>query len=262
MKKKLFFSLIFLLILSLGLFWRQFNLSVPKEKVLIDSVSISQDQSVAQSEVKNSVPAQAEDTKKTEDVKVPFTSQAPLANWSDERFQNGCEEASVVMAMRWIQNKPFSSPTDAQQEIVNIGNFEEKTFGNFIDASAQQVGQILSQFYNFNNFTIKNNPTLADLKTELAKGNIILVPAFGQALKNPNFTKPGPITHMLVVVGYDEKTKEFITNDPGTKKGQNYRYNENVLFDAVWAYPAGKIHPDPPKNTSQKVMLVVLRNVL
>ena len=89
-----------------------------------------------------------------------------------------------------------------------------------------------------------------------------MVPAFGQALKNPNFAKPGPITHMLVVVGYDEKTKEFITNDPGTKRGQNYRYNENVLFDAVWAYPAGKIHPDPPKNTSQKVMLVVLRNVL
>lgn len=208
-------------------------------------------------EIKNDKQFQAEQIKQT---KVPFTSQAPLGDWSDLRNQNGCEEASVAMAMRWVKDKTFSSPSDAQQEIFDIAKFEEKAFGTFVDATVADVGKILTELYGFKNFAIKEDIVLDDLKNELEKGSIILVPAYGRALKNPYYTQPGPITHMLVLVGYDQETKEFITNDPGTKRGNGYRYNEKVLFDAVWAYPGGQEHSQPPKSTERKSMLIIMHN--
>src|SRR3989344_3566435 len=30
-------------------------------------------------------------------LEVPFTSQAPRANWAEPRFQDGCEEAAGIM---------------------------------------------------------------------------------------------------------------------------------------------------------------------
>jgi len=190
--------------------------------------------------------------------KIPFTSQAPTGDWNDSRFQDGCEEASIAMVIRWVQGTTFSSPQDATQEIFDIAKFEDKTFGHHIDSSVDDAGRIFSQHYGYEDFVIKKDFTLEDLRSDLEKGNILLVPVFGQALKNPNFTPPGPIAHMLVVVGWDEKTKEFITNDPGTKRGDGYRYNEKILFDAIWAYPSGKNHSNPPISTKQKAMIVII----
>lgn len=67
----------------------------------------------------------------------------------------------------------------------------------------------------------------------------MVVPTNGRALGNPNFTAPGPERHMLVLIGYDPETKEFITNDPGTRQGRHYRYHEEVLFSAIRDYPTG-----------------------
>lgn len=261
--KKIFLGIILVaLSLSSLFFWRA-NFS-PKEKQAtledIENQKVLQDV-VAQKQESIAVPGEkTQQIPPAKIVKVPFTSQAPLGNWSDERNQNGCEEASILMAMKWIRGESFSSPSDVQKEIFEIAKFEEKTFGNSVDASVEEVGEIFSQYYGHKNFAISRNVTLDVLKSELEKGNLILVPAFGRALKNPNYTQPGPITHMLLLVGYDAQTKEFITNDPGTKRGEGYRYNENILLNAIWAYPAGKNHPQPPKSITQKAMLTIGRN--
>jgi hypothetical protein len=77
------------------------------------------------------------------------------------------------------------------------------------------------------------------LITPLVLGQLLIVPTNGQLLHNPNYTAPGPERHNLVIRGYDSVTKEFITNDPGTRKGEDYRYPENVLFKALSDYPTG-----------------------
>ena len=59
---------------------------------------------------------------------------------------------------------------------------------------------------------------------------------------------------MLVVTGYDAEKKEFITNDPGTRKGAGYRYPEQVLFDAIREYPTGK---HVPITINRKAMIIV-----
>jgi len=50
-------------------------------------------------------------------------------------------------------------------------------------------------------------------------------------LNNPNFKQPGPIYHMLVIKGYN--SWEFITNDPGTRKGNSFKYPYSTLINAV-----------------------------
>jgi len=262
--RKIFFGILLIMAISLvGIFlvrasFLQKAKITKSEKVsqLIDKTEVKKDAVVEVKKEDQSI-NEPISIHKIANANVPFTSQAPTGNWSEQRFQNGCEEASVLMAMKWIKNEKFSSRISAEKEIFDIAKFEEKTFGTFIDATVEDVGEILSQYYDFKNFIIKSDPSLDDLKNALADGNIILVPAFGRALKNPNFTRPGPITHMLVLIGYDKKTREFITNDPGTRKGESYRYNEKVLFNAIWAYPSGKTHPEPPIETLKKAMLVV-----
>src|SRR5258708_6055306 len=48
-------------------------------------------------------------------ISVPFTSQAPFANWSDPNEESGCEEASMIMAWHWIKNDIQGQTIDQQQ---------------------------------------------------------------------------------------------------------------------------------------------------
>jgi len=61
----------------------------------------------------------------------------------------------------------------------------------------------------------------------------------GQMMHNPYFTPPGPPRHMILIRGYDANKKIFITNDPGTRNGELYEYNYDVLFNAIRDYPTG-----------------------
>jgi hypothetical protein len=191
---------------------------------------------------------------------VPFTSQAPYGDWSDPLFQNGCEEAAMVMAMAWVDGKILDQQT-AESEIKKISAYEVKTFGHAVDANVYDVEKIVRGYYKSNNVSVKKNITADDIRSELAQNHVVLVPAFGRALGNPNYTAPGPITHMLVIIGWDANSKQFITNDPGTRHGAGYRYSEAVLMDAIWEYPSGADHPEVPNGADmKKAMIAMWRN--
>lgn len=170
---------------------------------------------------------------------VPFVSQAPFGNWSDQRKQDGCEEAAVIMAMAWVKNEKLNFQT-ADEKINNISAYEEKMYGNFHDTNAQDTAQrIFIEFFKYDNIEVKRGITKENIKQELFSGNLVIVPTNGRLLNNPNYTSPGPATHNLVIIGYDILKKEFITNDPGTRRGEKYRYNEDVLESALLDYPTG-----------------------
>lgn len=170
---------------------------------------------------------------------VPFTSQAPFGNWSDARKQDGCEEAAVIMAMAWVKGETLSAkPVD--DEINKIAEYETETVGTFHDTSAFDTAEtIFKGYFGYDNTEVRYRIGKGDIKKELYKGNLVLVPTNGQLLGNPNYTAPGPATHYLVIIGYNDDRKEFITNDPGTRNGKSYRYDEDVLIDAVVDYPTG-----------------------
>lgn len=193
--------------------------------------------------------------KETVILDVPFFSQAPLGEWSDPRQQEGCEEASALMAVLWARGEAGLSREAAKAEILAISAYEEKNYGNYHDTSAADTLKIIINGYlKYDRAELKEDANLEDLKQELAKGNVVILPMDGKKLKNPNFTADGPERHNIVIRGWDEEKKEFITNDPGTRKGEGYRYSENII-EAAWRDYLSGTHV--PIKDLQKNMIVI-----
>src|SRR4030042_674403 len=174
---------------------------------------------------------------------IPFASQAPTGNWKDPRQQDSCEEASVLMVIKWIKGERLSKE-EAEIKLIAISEWEKREYGNFHDTSAKDtLERIIIGYFKYENAHLKNNASLENIKEELAAGNAVIAPMDGQKLNNPYYTAPGPERHMLVIRGYDADKKEFITNDPGTRRGEGYRYNEDHFFSSIRDYPTGYHEP-------------------
>jgi len=270
-RKILYFIFTLILCLITGYFFASFsekkNFSLPDSAEKQKTISSPSDPSLPDIIIKTSEDPEASSEKAVEaklptisqkiEQSVPFIVQAPFGNWSDSNFQNACEEASMVTAMGWVKGEKTISPQEAQKRILEIIDFENKNLGYSVDTDASDVEKIFREYFKHENVESKENITLEDLKAELKKDRVVIIPVLGQALGNPNFTQPGPIAHMLVIIGYDPKTKEFITNDPGTRKGAGYRYAEDVLFAAIWEYPSGKTNPPLPTGKMMKAMISI-----
>ena len=89
------------------------------------------------------------------------------------------------------------------------------------------------------------------IKQALTDKRLVVFPAQGQKLGNPNFTPPGPIYHMLVITGYD--ATNFITNDPGTRRGLNYKYTYDTLYEAAGSWS----HEDYNVDLTNKQIIIV-----
>jgi len=231
---------------------RQENMKLNKAN---DSTSITLEKKETNNQIPETKPAkQTEVAQKFVDQDVPFTSQAPFGGWSDERQQDGCEEASALMAVYWAKDKGLNSFT-AWEKITDISDFEQRSYGEYRDITLSDiVDHIFIDYFAYKKISLKNDISIDDIILELNNGNLVLAPMDGQKLGNPYFKAPGPERHMLVIRGYDPGTKEFITNDPGTKRGEAYRYDENVLFEAIRSYPTG--YHEPIKIIQKNIIIV------
>lgn len=187
---------------------------------------------------------------------VPFFAQAPTAKWSDPRQQDGCEEASMLMAHLWLTGGTMTV-NQAEQEIIAVSEYQKEKYGEYIDRSITDTGKLFEDYYKHSNYEIKRNITAEDIKEELAQGNIVIVPTSGQILNNPNYTGEGPVTHMLPIIGYDDSTKEYITNDPGTRNGRQFKFTYQNMIDAIYDYETGS-HEGYHK--TETVMMVVKKS--
>ncbi|HCI04047.1 MAG: C39 family peptidase [Candidatus Peribacteraceae bacterium] len=190
----------------------------------------------------------SEDIPKKTQINVPFSPQAPHANW-DDPYQEACEEIALIMGHYFLEGLELT-PEIADKEILDLVKWEEE-HGYPEDVTLEQLNQIGCEYYkDCTNFVI-NQVTTESIKEELAKGNPIIIPAAGRRLLNPYFSGDGPWYHMLVVKGYDRN--EFITNDPGTKRGKGYKYKYNVLVNAIHDWTGIK----EEIGLGQKKMLVI-----
>lgn len=170
------------------------------------------------------------------DHDVPFAIQAPGGDWKNARYQDGCEEASVLMAFRWLEGKKI---TDAKKELDTISRAMEKQLETFHDTSMEDTFAFVQRYAPKSDATLLNGVTIDQMIVALREGKILVTATNGRKLGNPNFTSPGPEYHMLVVRGYDPASDEFITNDPGTRRGEGYRYKSATLFSAMQNYRTG-----------------------
>lgn len=182
-------------------------------------------------------------------VSVPFTSQAPGGVW-DEYHEEACEEASLLMVAHYLSGKALDK-TIAEKELQALIAFQIKNYGDYKDSDVSQTIRLGKDFYGLDNLKAVYDFSLADLKKYLAQGKPIIVPAAGRLLKNPFFTSPGPLYHNLVLIGFEKDV--IIANDPGTRRGESYRYAENVLFSAIHDFPGNKEEIE----TDRKAMIVI-----
>lgn len=160
-------------------------------------------------------------------IDVPFASQAPLQNW-DALHQEACEEASLILVKYFLEGKTIT-PQTMEDEIQKLVAWETAN-GYKIDVDTEELLTIAKELYGLNG-RIVTDVSVESLKRELAAGNPVIIPAAGQTLGNPYFSGDGPPYHMLVVVGYD--SKNFITNDVGTRRGEGYKYDYDTLINAI-----------------------------
>ena len=174
------------------------------------------------------------------DQNLPFSSQAPQFSWDDPRQQDGCEEISVLMAMAWVRREKQVPASVWEERITSLADFSQEKYGEHRDISVRDVVEwLFKDYFSYNKVRVSLIESSAQIVAELENGNLLLVPLNGQELGNPNFTPPGPEHHFAVIKGYDYRRQEFIAHDPGTRYGANYRYPEDVLYQAIRSYPTG-----------------------
>ena len=170
------------------------------------------------------------------ELPVAFAPQAPFANW-DELHQEACEEASIITVGRYFSSQPLNEKI-MDEEIYKLDDWE-RAQGYKIDLTAAETAQVLKDYYQLQAKVVVD-VSVDRIKYELSRGNLIIVPLAGRALKNPYFRTPGPIYHMLVIRGYDND--EFITNEVGTKRGDGFKYKYDQLIKAVHDWESSWSH--------------------
>ena len=162
-------------------------------------------------------------------LNVPFFSQAPQGDWG-EPYQEACEEASLLLAYYYVTGQT-PSIAEFEARLLEMVEWEVEYFGQYEHTTAAQTAEMASLFLNYDAWEVVTEPTALELKNYLAKGYPVVAPFAGRYLGNPHFTGLGPVYHMLVIRGYEDG--KFITNDVGTRHGENFLYSEEVLLEAL-----------------------------
>lgn len=164
-------------------------------------------------------------------IDVPFTSQAPAGDWS-EPWENACEETSIYMVSSFYQNDPIKRDAAIKhiKEIFRVKNAEFKVS---YDESLETIAALIKTLNLPWTTKLVLDPTIDDLRSELAENRPIIVPVFAPSLWSEDFMGGGPDYHVMVLIGYDDLTKEFIVNDPGIADGQNKRFPYTQFMNAI-----------------------------
>lgn len=162
-------------------------------------------------------------------LEIPFFVQAPDGNRSLP-WKEACEESSLILARHYLAGKELSK-TDFKEDILGMVAIQEEIFGNYIDTSIEQTQQIYEAMYpSFGSTKILQDPTIEELKVELAQWHPIVAPFAGKELGNRYFSNGGPRYHMMVIRGYDDA--HFYTNDVWTRRWENFPYTYDLI---MWA---------------------------
>lgn len=257
-------TLIILVFIGLAFYWYKtpdkvfmdnYNLEMPKlENEEIDKKVESKNfiSEVKAKKVENSKLPE----KKKIGQKVPFLVQAPSAQWDDEHYQDACEEASMLIANLWLKDQDAPSKSETEKMLEELFEAEKSFFGDSLDISATDTAKFFQEHFK-HSVSVVENVTLFDLYNFLEKGNIVIAPMDGRKLNNSYFSGGGPERHMLVITGYDLENKEFIVNDPGFRKGEEYRYKVDVLYNAIRDYETGN---KKPISGIKKNVIVIKKN--
>lgn len=159
---------------------------------------------------------------------VIFFPQAPDGNRNLPR-QEACEEASIILANYFIKWKSLTKD-QMRADILSLVDRQMELFDDYIHTTVEQTKQLYLDFYGGEAY-ILDNPTIQEIKSVLAQWHIIVAPFAWRKLGNPHYSGQWPWYHMMVIRWYDDSY--FYTNDVGTSRGDNFRYTQEVVMNAL-----------------------------
>ncbi len=180
-------------------------------------------------------------------LSVPFTVQAPDADWS-EPWKEGCEEAALLMVEAYLKgDRAATLPVGETKAKINaMVDWQHEKFGGHHDLGLADIVTIAKDYMGSKTARIKENATFDDIRNELRAGHPVILPLAGQKLKNPYFKQPGPPYHVFVITGFEGK--DFISNENGTKRGHDYKYSQTILENAWHDYVKGQPIESGPRS--------------
>lgn len=170
-------------------------------------------------------------------LEVPYINEAPDGNFSGN-WKNACEEASMTMVEKYYLGEKFVSVKEAMTSMQTLFNIQDRIYGSNVNADAQMITDLINNYLSYK-ATLKTNPTIDEIRKELVLKHPIISLHYGFDLHNPNipFAIHGSYYHAMVIIGYDDTTKEFVTNDDGDQKyGTNHRYEYDLFMNSLHDY--------------------------
>ena len=229
---------ILVLVLAAKVFWSS-DKKLNQEKAVLPSAAVSLDSPKLESAASSTVESQppVKEPPLEYNLSVPFTPQAPTANW-DKTHEEACEEAAILMANRFFAGREIAGPDDAEEGLQEIIDWEVKNLGFFESTTAEETARVIREMLGLKAEIIEN-PKVEDIKAAIAADKLVLVPSAGRQIGNPFYKSPGPLYHMLLLKGYTPD--KFITNDAGTKRGENYPYKFETVLNANHDWNSGDV---------------------
>lgn len=178
---------------------------------------------------------------------VPYINEAP-DKILKEPWINACEEASVAMVEKYYLGENFVSISDAKSFMMILFDAQDKLYGSNKNSDADRTAKLINNYSSFK-ATVKERPTRDKIKEELRQKRPVITFHRGFDLQNKNipFSPNGSSYHSLVIIGYDDATREFITNDPGDiVEGKSRRYDYDLLINSLRDYNYSDKKADGP----------------
>lgn len=178
---------------------------------------------------------------------LPFIKEAPDGNWTGP-WKNGCEEASITMIEKFYLGQKNTTIAQAKNYMMMLFTNQNKIWGSNADADAYRTAKLINDYTSYNAL-IKDDPTIDEIKKELQQKRPVISLHYGKDLQNPNipFLTTGSYYHMIVIIGYDDLTKEFITHDNGDiKTGSQHRYDYDLFMNSLHDFDFSKRQANGP----------------
>ncbi|MFC1647444.1 C39 family peptidase [Patescibacteria group bacterium] len=165
-------------------------------------------------------------------LEVPFVCQAPFqteANWV--HHEESCEEAALLQVIYYLDGITETDKQVAHDTILEMIAWQEVHFGEHKDLYANDMKMFIRDYYSIDEDRIEiiYDADILDIKKAISGGDPVIVPIMGDVLHNPYYPHPG--YHMLTVIGYTPE--KIITNDVGTRRGEDFSYDYDIFMNAT-----------------------------
>jgi peptidase C39-like protein len=165
---------------------------------------------------------------------IPYINESPDGSWTGP-WKNGCEEASIAMIENYYLGEKDPTIKESMDYMMALFEKQNNIWNSNADADTHRTDILINDYTQYNSNIIEN-PTIEQIKKELQQKRPVISYHYGKDLQNPNipFLSTGSYFHVIVIIGYNDITNEFITHDNGDiKTGEKHRYKYDVIMNSL-----------------------------